>query len=162
MSIVLALWASFAGCTCTEIAGPDAQLREAAKSFGSLRQLPEAGLGIQHLQVTRITPEPELQPPRVVFSYDLDGAVMREGHPVAVSAIGVERLPMRREDGRYLPIGSPLPNLAATLKALPGAPARFLIRVDVGQAEVTAEQSDGGRQSLRLAAAPDGGMVLQP
>lgn len=165
IAITLALLAAFAGCTCTDIAGPDAQLREAARGFEQLRSLPALGLSISRLQITRITPEPDLKPPRVVFSFDLDGSI--DG--VKVSAIGVERTPMALEDGRWTAVnGDPLPNLAAVLSTLHARshPSRLLIRTDVGKTLVTEEfapgQGPGGdaRRQLELDARADGGFDI--
>jgi len=153
----LALALVWGGCTCTRIAGPAAQLVEAARGFSNLKSLPGSALAIQHLEISRITAEPELAPPRVVFSFDLEGAL--DGVPV--SALGVEKVPMAYRGSRWQPQGSPLPRLEQTLAALrprSQGVVRWLIRVDVGKVEVTEERAGGARKGVRLVESPDGGV----
>jgi len=157
VELALAVALVWGGCTCTRIAGPAAQLVEAARGFSNLKALPASALVIQRLEITRVTAEPELSPPRVVFSFDLEGSA----NGVAVSALGVEKVPMAYRDSRWQPVGSPLPRLEQTLAVLRPRSAgvvRWLIRVDVGKVEVTEELTGGARKVVRLTESPDGGV----
>jgi hypothetical protein len=121
----------FSSCTCNQLAGPDAQLKMAGHEMQQLTSIPLGNglpaLSVKRLEVTRMVPEPDLQPPRLDCTVDLDGAIERSpsdavfaGAPsqVQVSYLGVERIPMKSEGANFVPAGPALPELVAVLNVL--------------------------------------------
>ncbi|MBS2029881.1 MAG: hypothetical protein JST54_18410 [Deltaproteobacteria bacterium] len=160
---------ALSSCTCAQLAGSDEQLREAAKGFEKLHeQMLVDGriLHIQKLQITRITPEPELEPPQVAFSYDLEGSLqlsLTSDLSIAVSALGVEKVPMvQRADG-WVPQGEHFPRLATVLPVLARSnPAwKWYLRVDLDKAEA-AVVNGADRKSVTLLRQADGGYEVAP
>jgi len=152
-----------------QAAGAGPELAQSARDLHALTAMPvgDRALRIDALGITRITAEPELTPKRVVFSFDLDGRL----GPVAVSALGVERVPMRWEGGRYAPAGLPLPRLAQVLERLRpaldatdggAAVGTVYLRVGVKRVEVTVVRVDRTRRALDFALVPDGGLAPLP
>ena len=160
---------ALSSCTCAQLAGPDEQLREAAKGFEKLNeQMLGDGriLHIQKLQITRITPEPELDPPQVAFSYDLEGSLqlsLTSDLFIKVSALGVEKVPMVRSDDGWRPQGTAFPRLAAVLPLLaaqyPGWV--FYLRVDLDKVQA-AVVNGSERKTVTLLSQPDGGYAFAP
>jgi len=160
---------ALSGCTCAQMAGSDEQLREAAKGFEKLHEqvLPDGRiLHIRKLQITRITPEPDLDPPEVAFSYDLDGSLQLQRQSelsIAVSALGVEKVPMIRREGGWAPKSDAFPRLAALLPVLATShPAwTWYLRSDLDKAEV-AVVNGPSRESVTLLRQADGGYQPAP
>jgi hypothetical protein len=155
----LAIYLLFAlpSCTCNDLAGPGAQLTQAARDLEQTPSLQLQGgrLQITHLKLTRITAEPELTPPRVVFSLDLEGQLQSGPR---LSVLGVERQPMVLKGSVFVVQGPLFPGLQAALRAMPPLPAnRLVMRLELHAATVTAELADGTRQSVTLSLSPDGG-----
>lgn len=148
------------GCTCNDLAGPEAQLTRAAHALEQRQELELGGerLAVRRLRLTRLTPEPELHPPRVVFQLDLEGTL---ASGTRLSVLALERQPMVWREGAFVPQGPLFPALQAALARLPPLHAeRLVMRVELRAAQVTAELPGGARQSFTVelpALSPDGG-----
>ena len=111
----------FAGCTCQHLAGPGAELTQAAHELGHPQKLAvdaQSTLELTRVEVTRVLAEANHQPPRLVFTLDADGSITSPAGAVAVSEVGLERVPMKQVDGEWVPEGVAFPALAGVVEAL--------------------------------------------
>ena len=114
-----------ASCTCNTLAGQGAQIEQFGRELVSLRHLDLPG-GLPQVELSQVLPsrlfaEPDLRPPRLVCTVDVEGTTTAAGHPsqrVVVSDVGLERIPVQLSDRAVLAAGSPLPGLAGVLSAL--------------------------------------------
>jgi hypothetical protein len=142
--------ALLSGLGCTQIAGPELQIERALReieSRGATVEVPKGGdLVVRSIRFDRVLVKPEAKGFIAVVTVDAE-AVLDKG--VAVSYLGLERIPFVRAERRLEPQGPLLPGLYEVLSLLMehrsslsrlGTPQAFRIRIERDQAQVLVER----------------------